>query len=86
MMDLAQHHDGMQGPIQLPIPTPVEAMADDLARGRLDRGRPSQHGKGGLRAEPARMGPADQQLGGLMGPTPGSITGYGPTASVRPCR
>ena len=29
-----------------------------------DRGRPGQHGKGGLRTEPARMGPADQQLGG----------------------
>jgi hypothetical protein len=41
-MDLTQHHDGVQGPMQLPIPTPVEAMTDDLARGRLDRGRPTE--------------------------------------------
>jgi hypothetical protein len=39
-MDLAQHHDRMQGPVQLPIPTTVAAMADDLTRGRLHRGRP----------------------------------------------
>jgi hypothetical protein len=30
-MDLAQHHDGGQGPVQLPVPATVEAMADDLA-------------------------------------------------------
>ncbi len=70
-MDLAQHHDGVQGPIQLPIPTPIQAMADDLTRGRRHRGRPSQHGKGGLRAEPARMGPADQQPSSVDGPDPG---------------
>jgi hypothetical protein len=70
-MDLAQHHDGVQGPIQLPVPATIQAMADQLARGRLDRGRPSQHGKGGLGAESARMGPADQQLGGVDGPDPG---------------
>src|SRR5215216_2121326 len=28
---------------------------------------PSQHGEGGLRAESARMGPADQELGGVDG-------------------
>jgi hypothetical protein len=71
MMDLTQHHDGVQGSIQLPIPTPVEAMADDLTRGRLHRGRPRQHGEGGLGAEPARMGPADQQLGRTDGSDPG---------------
>jgi hypothetical protein len=66
-MDLAQHHDGVQGPIQLPISAPVEAMADDLAGRRLDRGRPSQHGESGLGPESAWMGPADQQLGGVDG-------------------
>jgi hypothetical protein len=70
-MDLAQHHDGGQGPMQLPIPTPVAAIADDLARGRRDRGRPGQHGEGGLGTEPARMGPADQELGGGDGADPG---------------
>ena len=30
MMDLAQHHDGVQGPIELPIPTTIQAMADDV--------------------------------------------------------
>ena len=58
VMDLAQHHDGVQGPIQLPVPAPIQPMTDDLAGGRLDRGRPSQHGEGGLGAESARMGPA----------------------------
>ncbi len=24
VMDLAQHHDGVQGPIQLPVPAPVD--------------------------------------------------------------
>jgi hypothetical protein len=57
--------------MQLPVPTPVQAMADHLARGRLNGGRPSQHGKGGLRPEPARMGPADQQLSSVDGPDPG---------------
>jgi hypothetical protein len=70
-MGLAQHHDGVQGPIQLPVPAPVEAMADHLTGGRRHRGRPSQHGEGGLRTEPARMGPADQQLGSVDGPDAG---------------
>jgi hypothetical protein len=52
-MDLAEQHDGGQGPMQLPIPATIQAMADDLARGRRDRGRPGQHGKGGLRVETA---------------------------------
>jgi hypothetical protein len=60
-----------KAPIQLPIPAPVAAMTDDLARGGLDRGRPSQHGEGGLGAESARMGPADQQLSGGDGADPG---------------
>jgi hypothetical protein len=72
-MDLAEHHDGVQGPIQLPVPTPVEAMADHLAGGGLDRGRPRQHREGGLRTEPARMGPADQQLGSVDGADPGLV-------------
>src|SRR5918992_5330874 len=59
VMDLADHHDGGQGPMQLPVPAPVAAMADDLTRGRRDRGRPSQHGNGGLRTESARIRPAD---------------------------
>jgi hypothetical protein len=69
-MDLAEHHDGVQGPIQLPVPTTVKPMADHLTRGRLDRGCPSQHGRGGLRPESPRMGPADQQLGGVDGSDP----------------
>jgi hypothetical protein len=56
MVDLAQHHDGVQGPIQLPIPAPIQAMAVDLAGGCLDRGAPGQQGEGGLRGEPAGMG------------------------------
>jgi hypothetical protein len=48
----------VQSPIQLPIPATIQAMADDLARGCRHRGRASQHGKGGLRAESARMGPS----------------------------
>jgi len=64
-MGLAEHHDGVQGPVQLPVPTTIEAMTDDLARGGLDRGRAGQHGKGGLGSESARLGPADQQLGGV---------------------
>jgi hypothetical protein len=43
MMGLTEHHDGVQGPIQLPVPATVKPMADDLAGGRLDRGRTSQH-------------------------------------------
>ena len=31
VVDLAEHHDGGQGPVQLPVPAPVAAMADDLA-------------------------------------------------------
>jgi hypothetical protein len=42
-MDLAEHHDGVQGPVQLPVPAPVEAMADDLTGGRRHWGRASQH-------------------------------------------
>jgi hypothetical protein len=70
-MGLAEHHDGVQGPIQLPVPATIQAMADHLARGRLDRGRPGEHGEGGLGAEAARMGPADQHLGGVDGADPG---------------
>jgi hypothetical protein len=71
MMDLAEHHDGVQGSVQLPVPATVAAMADHLTRRGRHRGRPSQHGEGGLGAESARMGPADQQLGGVDGADPG---------------
>jgi hypothetical protein len=71
MMGLAEHHDGVQGPMQLPVPATVAAMADHLAGRGLDRGRPSQHRNGGLRAESARMRPPDQQLGGADGSDPG---------------
>jgi hypothetical protein len=57
--------------MQPPVPTTVEAMADDLTRGGLHRGRASQHGEGGLGAEAARMRPAGQQLGSVDGADPG---------------
>ena len=41
MLDLAEHHDGVQGSVQLPVPAPVAAMADHLARGGRHRGAPA---------------------------------------------
>jgi hypothetical protein len=41
-------HDPVEGGVGLSVSTPVEAMADGLARGRLDRRGPAQHREGGL--------------------------------------
>jgi hypothetical protein len=63
-MLLAGEHDGVQRPVELTIAAPVEAMPHDLARGRLDRRRATQVGEGGLRAQPAGVGPGVDDLGG----------------------
>jgi hypothetical protein len=46
----ARQHDRVQGPVELPVTAAVEAVADDLARRRLDGRCPAEHGEGGLRA------------------------------------
>jgi hypothetical protein len=63
-----------------PVPTTIQAMADDLAGGRLHLGRPSQHGHGGRGAEPARIRRLISSWAALMGPIPGSETRAGATA------
>jgi len=60
----ARQDDGVQSPVELPVTTTVEAVADDLARRRLNRGGPAEHGESGLRTEPTRVRPGSQQLRG----------------------
>jgi hypothetical protein len=57
--------DHVQGPVELAISTTVETVAADPPRGGLQRRHPGQYGEGGLATHPPRMGPADQQLGGV---------------------
>jgi hypothetical protein len=54
----------VQGSVQLPVPAPVEPVADHLPGGGRDGGDAGQHGEGRLRAQPTRVRPADQQLRG----------------------
>src|SRR5829696_5477373 len=82
VMDLAEHHDVVQGPVQLPVSAPVEAMADDLARGRRDRGRPASMAK----AASERSRPGWDQLisswAAVMGPMPDWVSRAGATAMM----
>jgi hypothetical protein len=80
-MDLAQQHDGGQGPMQLPISTPVAAMADDLA-GRGLGPPPASIAK----AASERNRPGWDQLtsswAALIGPIPGWMSNAGATTMM----
>ena len=80
VMGLAEHHDGVQGPVQLPVPTTIEAMTDDLARGGLDRAAPASMAK----AASDRNRPGWDQLisswAALIGPMPGWVSRAGAMA------
>src|SRR6266540_4228229 len=55
VLELADHDDGVQRAVELAIPTTVEAVTHDLARGGLDRGGAGQHRKRSLGADPTRV-------------------------------
>jgi hypothetical protein len=61
---LAGEHDGVQRSVELTIAASIKAMPYDLARGRLDRCGAAQGGEGGLRAQPADVGPGVDDLRG----------------------
>ena len=64
------HGDAPQGVVGLAVAACVEAVAGDLARGRLDWGGAAERGEGGFAGEPAwGLSPAaiDQDRRGVVG-------------------
>jgi hypothetical protein len=78
MVGLAEHHDGVQGPMQLPMSAPVEAMTDRLAAGRLHRAAPASMAK----AASERNRPGWDQLISSWAPLIGPIPGWASKARV----
>jgi hypothetical protein len=74
VMDLAEQHDGGQGPMQLPVPATIQAMADDASTGAA----PASMAK----AASERKRPGSDQLSSSwaawMAPIPGWASRPGP--------
>ena len=60
----ADDGDGVQGMVELPVTAAIQPIAPGLPRAGGDRAGPGLGGEGGLRAPPASMGPAHQDLRG----------------------
>lgn len=63
----------VQGPVQSPVATTIEAVADGVARRRRDGVHPGQGGEGGLGADPPVMGPCGEADGGGHWPDAGLL-------------
>ena len=56
--------DGVQGPVEVAVAAAVESVSGPLPAAGFQRGGAGQGGEGGLAADPAAVGPADEQLRG----------------------